>query len=458
MAGIKIRLLFAGILLMQWQGYLFAQNQRADGYMGLWTRSPQTFNQKSVYAGGLGTFSSQLRPMAIYSPEYRKTFFVYSGTSSPDTSHLQIMISEYDHRSGKVPHPVIVYDKMGVNDPQDNASITIDTGGYIYVFISGRGRTRPGLIFRSIMPGSIQQFEKIFEGEMIFPQPWVLKDSCIFLMYTKVLNGRELYWMSGGNGRNWSPAVKLAGMGGHDQVSGKYGNTVYSVFNYHPGGDRNSRTNLYLIKTDDLGKTWKNIEGKVIDVPLTSPENSALIKDYHAGGKLVYIYDLNFDRLGNPVILALVSNHFLPGPQGAPRELMVIRWNGEEWSFAKVTETDHNYDMGTIFTSDNTWKILMPGENAPQTNGTGGEIVLWTSNDMGLTWTLNREITSGSRYNHAYPRRVYNPDDKFVSFWADGDAYRISESHLYFTDSRFEKVWRLPYRMVREWEKPLLIK
>jgi len=454
----KIRFLIAGLMLLQCPLSIQAQNLKADGYMGLWTRSPQMYNGRYLYMGGLGTFSSQLRPMAVYSPEFRKTFFVYSGTSSPETSHLQIMVSLFDHRSGKVPRPVVVYDKMGVNDPQDNASIAISNDGYIYVFISGRGRTRPGLVFKSDSPGSIEQFSKIFEGEMIFPQPWILMNNSIFVFYTKVLRGREVYWSTSTGGSDWSEGIKLAGMGGHDQVSGKYGNTVFSVFNYHPGGDRFKRTNLYLIKSDDMGLTWKNAAGTPVSIPVTEKNSNSMIRDYESEGKLVFIYDLTFDSKGNPVILTLISNHFLPGPQGDPRELMIIKWTGKEWSYNKVTETDDNYDMGTLIISDDMWKILSPTGSGPQKNSAGGEIRLWTSTDEGETWTLNKTITENSTYNHTYPRRVFEPDEKFAAFWADGDATKLSESHLYFTDSKFGKVWRLPYKMEKDIEKPFLLK
>ena len=149
---------------------VYAQNQKASGYMGLWSRSELSPEYGYKYSGGLGTFSSQHRPMAIYSENADITYFVYSGTSSPEESHLQIMISYYDHKSGRVPKPVVVYDKMGVNDARDNASLSIDSRENILVFISGRGRTRPGLIFKSRLPWSIYSFDMILEDEILFPQ------------------------------------------------------------------------------------------------------------------------------------------------------------------------------------------------------------------------------------------------------------------------------------------------
>jgi hypothetical protein len=105
-------------------------------------------------------------------------------------------------------------------------------------------------------------------------------------------------------------------MGGHYQLSNKTGERLVTVFNYHPGGNVDQRTNIYLLQSTDLGKSWQTIDGQTLATPLTDKHSKALVKDYEAEGKLVYLNDLNFDKNGNPVILAVISRHFQPGPQG----------------------------------------------------------------------------------------------------------------------------------------------
>ncbi len=434
------------------------QNQKADGYKGLWFKFGIPWEYGYKYSGGLGTFSSQHEPIAIYSPEARKTYFIYSGTTKTVESHLQIMISYFDHKSHKVPKPVIVYDKMGVNDPQDNASISIDSDGYIWVFISGRGRTRPGLIFKSSQPYSIENFDKILEGEIVFPQPWWIKDSCFLLMYTKVMRGRELYSSSSTDGKSWSVSKKLAGMGGHFQISNVYGNKLVSVFNYFPGGNLDKRTNLYLLQTDDIGKTWKTVDNKIVKTPLMEVQNEAIIKDYESEKKLVYINDLNFDSEGNPVILAIISRDFRPGPAGDPREWMIIHWKDNKWNFNKVCESPHNYDMGSLYITKGEWRIIGPTEPGPEKNGTGGEMALWISNDEGTSWRKAFNITANSIRNNSFARRPVNAQKDFYCYWADGDADKLSVSQLYFTNEKCNRVWVLPYKMKKDFEKPVRIK
>lgn len=432
----------------------YSQNSTVDGYKGIWFTLGQFSEYGDKYSGGLGTYTADHIPIAIYSSASDKTFFVYGGTTKASDKHLLIMISYFDHKTKMVPKPVIVYDKLGVNDPHDNAALSIDSNGYIWVFVSGRGTSRPGLLFKSTKPYSIESFDEILQGEMTYPQPWWVEDKGFIYMFTKYTKGRELYWSTSADGKTWSAHNKLAGIGGHYQVTNMHGNKLVSVFNYHPGGNVDKRTNIYAVQTEDMGKTWSSVGGEVLNLPLTEPINPALVRNYESEKKLVYINDLNFDRDGNPVILAIISNDFKPGPAGDPREWMVIHWKNNKWNFNKVCVSTHNYDMGSLYIEKDCWKIIGPTESGPQKFGTGGEIALWESKDEGLTWKKSRNITDKSIRNHSYVRRPLNAHEDFYAFWADGDADKFSESHLYFTNKLGDKVWELPFNMKGDFEKP----
>ena len=110
-----------------------------DGYRGIWFTLGQVSEYGDKNPGGLGTYTAKHLPLAVYSPEAEKTFFVYGGAKQ-GKRHLLAMVSYYDHRRGVVPRPVIVHDKEGVNDPHDNPSIALDEHGHIWVFVSGRAR------------------------------------------------------------------------------------------------------------------------------------------------------------------------------------------------------------------------------------------------------------------------------------------------------------------------------
>jgi len=431
-----------------------AETPRADGYRGIWFTLGQFSEHGDKYSGGLGTYTANHVPLAVYAPQVDKTFFTYGGTTTKDKRYLLIMVSYYDHKTGTVPRPVIVHDKNGVDDPHDNGSINIDDKGYVWIFVSGRGRKRLGFKYRSKEPYNIAAFERVSEEEMTYPQPWFLPGQGWLHLFTKYTKGRELYWETSADGMKWTDDQKLAGLGGHYQVSGAHGKKVSSFFNYHPGGIPDKRTNLYYVQTEDGGKTWTTVEGKPLTLPLQDVKNPALVIDYQAQGKLMYTCDLNFDRAGNPLLLYVTSRGHKPGPENDPREFCLTRWDGCAWQTSVITKTDHNYDMGSLWVSGDDWKVIAPTLPGPQPYGGGGEICLWSSTDQGATWAQKKQITHDSPRNHNYARRPRNARDPFFAFWADGDPTKFSESHLYFCDSTGERVWRLPYDMPSETAKP----
>lgn len=421
-------------------------DSRMAGYQGIWFPLGQISEYGDKYSGGLGTYTAKHRPTAIFAPEAGeagRTFFVYGGAKD-GKRHLLNMIGYYDHSSDSLSRPVIAHDKGGIDDPHDNSSLSIDGDGHVWVFVSGRGRSRPGFIYRSTEPYSIDGFEQILEGEFAYPQPLWIEGSGFLHCFTKYTKGRELYWSTSADGRTWSPDRKLAGMGGHYQNVEEKDGVVYMSFNYHPGGNVDKRTNLYFLQSKDAGATWTTIEGTEISPPLADPKGTGLVRDYEREGRLVYLKDMQFDADGRPVILIVTSAAHVPGPSGDPRRWEVVRWNGAEWVFSEVTQSTHNYDMGQLWIEDDLWRILGPTEVGPQHWGTGGEVALWESRDSGVTWTKVRDVTTGSTHNHAYVRRPLHAHSNFYAFWADGNADTFSESNLYFTNRDGTKVEQMP--------------
>ena len=377
-----------------------------------------------------------------------------AGTKA-EKQHLLNMIGYYDHTTGFVPKPVIVHDKKGVIDPHDNASLSIDGDGHLWVFVSGRGRSRPGFKYRSRKPFDINSFERVSEEEFTYPQPFWVQGQGFLHCFTKYTNGRELYWNTSDDGREWTANKKLAGMGGHYQMVECRGNRTLVAFNYHPGRNTvDKRTNLYLVYTDDRGATWRTIQGEVIETPMTDPKCAALVRDYQSEDRLVYLKDLQFDADGNPVILIVTSAHHMPGPAGNPRTWTIVRWDGTQWLDHQVTTSTHNYDMGQLWVERGSWRIVAPTVPGPQHWGAGGEIAMWESRDFGQTWELQKLVTSKSQRNHTYVRRPLHADPEFYALWADGDPAGFSKSHLYFLDRNAGQVRQLPYVMRADFERP----
>ncbi|MBW7866077.1 MAG: hypothetical protein GX580_12560 [Candidatus Hydrogenedens sp.] len=428
---------------------------RADGYHGIWYMNQPTKDEYVYkYSGGLGTYCMKHIPMAVYSKEANKTFFVYGGVE-PGKDSLLEMVSYYDHATGMVPRPVILMDKK-TNDAHDNPVIALDDAGHVWVFVSAHGTSRPSYIFRSEKPHDIDAFGQVLETNFSYPQPWHIPGKGFLFLHTRYSKGRGLFCASSPDGREWSEPQSTAHIAeGHYQVSWPCGDRVGTAFDYHPKGKGlNFRTNLYYMETADMGRTWRTVTGTPVETPLSEPQNPALVHDYEAEGLLVYVKDVNYDPAGRPAVLFVTSRGWEPGPKNGPHTWRVARWTGTEWRIAGVAVSDNNYDSGSLYIgADGTWRIIGPARPGPQAFNPGGEIVVWTSPD-GDTWTHLRDVTANSEYNHSHARRPLNAHPDFAAYWADGHGRKPSDSRLYFCNLDGTRAFRLPVTMTADMEAP----
>lgn len=432
-----------------------------NGFRGIWYTLGQVSAYGDKYSGGLGTYTSSHTPMAIHAPQVNKTFFTYGGTPTESQRQLQIMVSHYDHNTGLVARPTLVYQRNWVDDPHDNASLSIDEEGHVWLFVSGRNTTREARFFRSEIPFSTERFEDMGETIATYPQPHWFEGHGFLHLFTKYVGGgRLLFWNTSRNGNNWDSAQDraLASIGGHYQTSARHGDRVGTAFNRHPGGSADKRTDLYFLQTDDRGASWQTADGITVATPLTTAANPALVRDYASDNRLVYLQDTTFDAAGRPAILYVTSSHHQPGPDGGPRNWEIAHWQDTHWVFRHVTTSTHNYDVGFLrIDADGVWRIFGPTGTGPQPWGTGGEIALWESTDDGVTWSKTRDVTSGSVRNHGYVRHPVAAHPDFYAYWADGHTGQISRSYLYFSNRAGDRVFRLPYDMTTDFAAPELM-
>ncbi len=309
-------------------------NRPDTGYRGIWY-----YNQKSddeyvyKYSGGLGTYCAKHNPFAVYRPEVQKTFFCYGGAAADDNRWLLHLVSYYDHKTGQVPRPTVLLDKQ-TNDAHDNPVISVDGDGYIWIFSTSHGRSRPSYIHKSRRPYDVSEFERVEAtyrsgGEnrpitnFSYMQAWHVPEKGFAAFFTRYNDPaqRTSFFMKSADGVRWSEWQRLAAIDwGHYQISAAGSGKAATAFNYHPAGKGlNWRTNLYYIETPDFGRTWQTADGRPIQPPLTEVINPALVHDYGAEGLNVYLKDIRLDDDGRPVILFLTSGGYESGPKNAPR-------------------------------------------------------------------------------------------------------------------------------------------
>jgi hypothetical protein len=427
-----------------------------DGYRGIWYyNQPSQDPYRYKYSGGFATYPHQMLPFAYYSREAHKTFFCYGGRRR-EKNELLHMVSYFDHSTGQVPRPTILLNKK-TDDAHDNPTIMLDDAGHIWIFSASHGTARPSFIHRSRKPFSIDVFELVKETNFSYPHPWWMPGKGFLFLHTIYQAGRGLFWATSRDGREWAPPQSLAHIElGDYQITGRSGSRLATVFDFHPEPvGLNQRSNIYYLETADYGKTWQTASGQAVRTPLTTASNPALVYDSFAKKQLVYLKDLNFDDAGRPVLLFLTAEGYESGPRHGLRPWYTMRWSGKEWVCRSFTQSDHNYDHGSLYIDpDGTWRVIAPTDPGPQPWTTGGEMVLWTSRDQGLHWDRARQLTQHSRFNHTYARRPVFAHDDFYAFWADGNPLEPSDSCLYFTNRTGDSVWRLPTRMTADSQKP----
>ena len=437
-------------------------NQKDDGYRGIWyMNQPSDDEYVFKYSGGLGTYCAKHQPFAVYSPESKKTFFCYGGATKSEPKELLHMVSYYDHVTGMVPRPTIVVNKH-TDNAHENPVISLDSDGYIWIFSTSHGTGNTSYIHRSVKPYDIEQFElvpatRLVDGKEVpfdnfsYMQVWNVKNRgfAAFLTHYNDPAVRTSFFISSKDGIKWSAMQRIAAIDeGHYQISVANDRKAASAFNFHPvGKGLNWRTNLYYMASSDLGETWESAGGELLECPLTSVENPALVYNYQAEGLNVYIKDIQLDDIGNPIILYLTSKGYESGPKNAPRTWTTARWNGEQWDIKPAMESDNNYDMGSLYIeAEGVWRIIAPTETGPQPFNPGGEVAMWTTDDYGATWNRIMNLTSGSEFNHTYVRRPVNAHPDFYALWADGHARKPSSSRIYFCDKKGD-AFMLPEKM-----------
>jgi hypothetical protein len=442
-----------------------------DGFRGIWYyNQPSHDEYKFKYSGGFATYPYQHSPIAIYCKEVDKTFFVYGGTtarSAKDKQELLHMVSYFDHKTGKVLRPRILLNKHTI-DAHDNPTLQVDDQGYLWIFSSSHGTGRPSYIHRSVKPWSVDEFECVKVTNFSYTQPWYVPSEGFLFLHTRYGGGKSLginatrclFEMSSPDGRQWSEPRMLAGIEAGDyQVSWRNGKRIATAFDFHPYQlGLNARANIYYMETDDLGRTWHNVRGEQIKLPLTDTNNAALVCNTRAEGLLAYLRDVNFDGHGHPVIMFVTSKGYASGPENGPRQWQTLRWTGSEWIRRPFTTSNNNYDHGSLYIEpDGTWRVIAPTEVGAQPYNPGGNMVLWTSNDEGLTWKRVKQLTHDPLRNHTFARRPLNAHPDFYAFWADGNGREPSESSLYFTNQKGGHVWQLPPKMEGAFASPAIV-
>ena len=209
-------------------------------------------------------------------------------------------------------------------DPHENASLHIDSNGFITVAQAGRGYWRKGYVYKSVRPADVSEFEVTDSGYYSYTK---LHDNG--LVYTDYNGALRETWIKTSQGKQ-----QLTTGGGY-AITTEVNGQIHMLYNYHFAGNLDARVNLYYMWSYD-GITWFNRHGESLALPVVENSQATVISlDYH---KFNYLKDLEFI---DGEIQALVIQSDSSDPMEGSRKLLKFTMDGKS---KVITNMGHNYD------------------------------------------------------------------------------------------------------------------
>lgn len=437
------------LVLMSFVGASYALEPKRSPYDGMlydnndannWLDNNQQTYPK--YSGAAATAFPVIRPQAIYDRTSNRTFFVYSaGSVDGRTKPMRYYVGCFDHSIGSIcsgkPANITQRD---IIDGHDNASILIDSEGYLWVYISARSskcdtENRCAEVYKSKSVGDHSSFEKKAKGSELskdaaYVQPWsTSKGSVVLFTYYNRRNHREI-WVRKADGSEH----KLVS-GGHYFVSYSDGKDLimvaYSSFSSH--GNADTRKDIYFIYSDNAGDTWKTYScWKKTEQSCQHFSTSAYgrivsyderAKIWDTGNNFTYVQDIKLSDHPidpQPYILYTESSTRYTNDPSAIRTLKIgmiqknrdnFLWNVSDQVNYKVT---HNYSSGFVEPNGDVIFPFSSYGSLDNSNFNGGD--LFRFNYKQPDWDYKDVIhfvSNGLYHNHV--KDVYNTCHQLIT-------------------------------------------
>ncbi len=284
-------------------------------------------------------------------------------------------VASYDHAKDEWKGPY----KAGVSamgkDPSrkiDNhgkPTMIIDDAGYIHVFFGGHGgmphhgdnplgnhHYGENKHVVSKRPLDITEWEELDTIPPFGTYNQVIKmdNGDIYLFYRHGAHRSDwVYHVSTDNGRNFGPAISFLKHKRRDDVQGVdswypwvgrgQGDDIIVSFDYHlcwdgkarPRGHTANREDLHYMTFNTKTKTWRNVKGEVLPMPLTREVADVKTKVTDSGEFWTFNGAAALDPEGRPHIL-MNAGKDIGQITGGPKSPIHYRWDGTRWAGGKV--------------------------------------------------------------------------------------------------------------------------
>ncbi len=254
-------------------------------------------------------------------------------------------------------------------DNHGKPSMIIDNEGYIHIFFGGHGGT-PDLGRNKLgnhhygenkhvvskRPLDISEWEELDTIPPFGTYNQVIKmdNGDIYLFYRHGAHRSDwVYHVSTDNGRNFGPAVSFLKHKRRDDVQGVdswypwvgrgQGDDIIVSFDYHlcwdgkarKRGHTANREDLYYMIFNTKTKTWRNVKGEALPMPLTREVADAKAKVVDSGEFWTFNGAAALDPTGNPHIL-MNGGKDDGSVTGGKKMPIHYRWDGQRWAGGNV--------------------------------------------------------------------------------------------------------------------------
>ena len=254
-------------------------------------------------------------------------------------------------------------------DNHGKPSMIIDNDGYIHIFFGGHGgmphhgdnplgnhHYGENKHVVSKRPLDISEWEELDTIPPFGTYNQVIKmdNGDIYLFYRHGAHRSDwVYHVSTDNGRNFGPAISFLKHKRREDVQGVdswypwvgrgQGDNIIVSFDYHlcwdgkarARGHTANRENLYYMTFNTKSKTWRNVKGEVLPMPLTREVADAKAKVVDSGEFWTFNGAAALDPEGKPHIL-MNGGKDIGRITGGPKSPIHYRWDGKRWAGGNV--------------------------------------------------------------------------------------------------------------------------
>lgn len=285
------------------------------------------------------------------------TYVTYQG---PDE---HAWVASYNHETGKWVGPLLagisLMEPRGKIDNHGKPAMVIDDEGYIHIFYGGHGGTaklgentlgnhnngaQRHIVSKKPLDISSWELLENISPFGTYSQVFKMDNGHIYLFYRHGAHRSNwVYQKSTDHGRTFEEPVSIAltkrrtDRAAVDSWYLKFlkapGNKIAARVYYHickDGKHDGERQNGYYMEMSAEDHKWRNIQGDILEMPLTKEHADAHALAVNTGDKWVHGGDIALDDQGYPHFLLYLGDN-TGHVHGGPKLLHHHRWNGEEW-------------------------------------------------------------------------------------------------------------------------------